>query len=266
MSQTATPAPQQAAPARRNARDKTWSNPKGLDLTPIKHNVWGAERPFIWNTIDVGGRMTVIKLEDGSLWVHSPVELDPALQQTLAELGPVRHVVSPNYEHVKYAQQWIHAYPDATAWACPGLKDKKPDIGYDRTIGTTADAPADWPREIGFVWLNCERVPVLNQAFFSEVVFHHEPSQCLLCTDVYWNYPRSAPPKTQLWKFGMDVVYLPIYRNLLVADAREFDKLLARIDAWNFNTVVPCHGRVVMEAARDKFFAFLRRGVIGDQP
>eukprot|EP00611_Tribonema_gayanum_P001945 TRINITY_DN1143_c0_g1_i1.p1 TRINITY_DN1143_c0_g1~~TRINITY_DN1143_c0_g1_i1.p1 ORF type:complete len:135 (-),score=24.61 TRINITY_DN1143_c0_g1_i1:246-650(-) len=105
-----------------------------------------------------------------------------------------------------------------------------------------------------------------DQAFFSEVVFHHEPSQCLLCTDVYWNYPRSAPPKTQLWKFGMDVVYLPIYRNLLVADAREFDKLLARISAWNFNTVVPCHGRVVTEAARDKFFAFLRRGVIGDQP
>eukprot|EP00961_Rhodomonas_salina_P067036 899945-Rhodomonas_salina.2 len=24
--------------------------------------------------------------------------------------------VSPNYEHVKYAQQWIEAYPDAVAY------------------------------------------------------------------------------------------------------------------------------------------------------
>lgn len=35
-------------------------------------------------------------------------------------LGPVRHVVSPNYEHVKYAPQWIAAYPEATAYGCPG--------------------------------------------------------------------------------------------------------------------------------------------------
>jgi hypothetical protein len=67
-----------------NARDtlpKTWSNPQGLTLTPVKQGVvHGAERPFIWNTIDVGGRMAVIKLNDGSLWVHSPVDLDPALR------------------------------------------------------------------------------------------------------------------------------------------------------------------------------------------
>lgn len=48
-----------------------------------------------------GGRMTVAKLSDGSLWVHSPVELDEPLREALGELGPVAHIVSPNYEHVK---------------------------------------------------------------------------------------------------------------------------------------------------------------------
>lgn len=48
-----------------------------------------------------GGRMTVAKLSDGSLWVHSPVELDEPLRAALGELGPVAHIVSPNYEHVK---------------------------------------------------------------------------------------------------------------------------------------------------------------------
>jgi hypothetical protein len=73
-----------AAQANLNARDtlpKTWSNPQGLTLTEVKKGVvYGAERPFIWNTIDVGGRMAVIKLNDGSLWIHSPVDLDPALR------------------------------------------------------------------------------------------------------------------------------------------------------------------------------------------
>ena len=46
--------------------------------------------------------MAVVKLTDGSLWVHSPVELDAPLRQALEELGPVGHIVSPNYEHVKW--------------------------------------------------------------------------------------------------------------------------------------------------------------------
>lgn len=45
--------------------------------------------------------MAVVKLADGSLWVHSPVELDEPLRKALEGLGPVGHVVSPNYEHVK---------------------------------------------------------------------------------------------------------------------------------------------------------------------
>lgn len=37
----------------------------GKVLTPIVDSVWGAERPFMWNRIDVGGRSAVIRLSDG---------------------------------------------------------------------------------------------------------------------------------------------------------------------------------------------------------
>ena len=49
--------------------------------------------------------MAVLRLSDGSVWVHSPVELDDTLAAALDELGPVKHIVSPNYEHTKYARQ-----------------------------------------------------------------------------------------------------------------------------------------------------------------
>jgi hypothetical protein len=45
-------------------------------------------RPFVWNGIDVGGKMAVVKLNDGSLWVHSPVALDAALADELAQARP----------------------------------------------------------------------------------------------------------------------------------------------------------------------------------
>jgi hypothetical protein len=45
----------------------------GKVLTPILDNVWGAERPFMWNRIDVGGRSAVIRLSDGKH--HKPMRM-----------------------------------------------------------------------------------------------------------------------------------------------------------------------------------------------
>merc|ERR1740139_2043241 len=61
-----------------------WSNRVGTVLTPVARNVYTADRPFLWNQIDVGCRMAVIELsssKDGKphLFVHSPVSLDEDL-------------------------------------------------------------------------------------------------------------------------------------------------------------------------------------------
>ena len=121
------------APALRD-RPVTWSNPQGRTLTQIHDDVWLAERPFyptlpgLQNT-DVGCKACVIRLPDGKLWVHAPVALDPELRAALAEIGPVGHIVTPNTEHQKFAPSWILEYPDANSYACPGLREKKPEIG-----------------------------------------------------------------------------------------------------------------------------------------
>ena len=90
--------------------EKTWSNPSGTVVDVVEErkdsSVFACARPFVWNDIDVGGRMGVVKMRDGSLWIHSPIELDDATRREVDALGPVKFVVSPNYEHVKYAKQW----------------------------------------------------------------------------------------------------------------------------------------------------------------
>jgi hypothetical protein len=50
-------------------------------------------------------------------------------------------------------------------------------------------------------------------------VFVHIPTGTLVATDLLWNYPSTGTPRNvQLWKFGMDRVYLPFYKRFMIAD------------------------------------------------
>lgn len=225
-------------------------------LTPVVDGVvWAAERPFTWNSIDVGGKMGVVKLDDGALWVHSPVDLDAPTKKAIDALGPVRHVVSPNYEHVKWAAQWKDAYPDATLWGCPGMKQKYPEIPWDEELVDGEVNFGDARAEFAATWFDCETNPFTGKPFFNETVFVHKPSRVLFVTDLFWNYPETdvgegearvqIPLGTKAWKFGMDRVYLPFYRKAMVRDAKAFAAKRDALLRTAFDAVLPCHGEVV---------------------
>ena len=80
--------------------------------------------------------MVVIQLQNNnpnkrpSLWIHSPIAIDESLVNALDALGHVEHIVSPNYEHVKYAKMWNDYYPNAKMWGCPGLSDLESNVNW----------------------------------------------------------------------------------------------------------------------------------------
>jgi len=230
-----------------------WSNANGAVLSgPFRQDLYAAERAFLWNSIDVGGRSAVVRLSDGSLWVHSPVRLDGRYKDALAALGPVKSIISPNFEHVSYAQEWISAYPDATSFCPPGGKEHFPNIAFAEEIGEGNECPAEWGGEIRCLFLNYEHNPFTGKPFFNEVIFLHEPSGTLICTDVFWNYPDSGvPPGTALWKFGMDQVYRPFYNHLMIKD-REAQRAAMRVlfEEWEWDAILPCHGSFIASGGK----------------
>lgn len=238
----------------------TFTNKEGRVLTQYSENVWGAERPFAWLGIDVNGRGAVVKLSDGSLWVHSPVNLDPELKAAMDALGPVKHIVTPNFEHNKFAQQWIDAYPDAKSYVCPGGMKKYPDVDYTQEIGEGDKAPPEWLGEIEPTFLSYEAVPVLKFPFFNEVVFVHTPSRTLIATDLIWNYPGSGTPKgTQAWKWGMDRVYRPFYNNLMIKDKGAFQVATKRLmSELQWDSILPCHGNYISSGGKEILREHLR--------
>ncbi|CAE7366198.1 unnamed protein product [Symbiodinium natans] len=237
---------------------QTWSNPTGSVLTALNTDLWVAERPFIWNSIDVGGKMAVVRLPDGGLWVHSPVDLDEELRKGLEQLGPVRHIVSPNFEHVKWAAQWKGAFPDATLWGTPGMKDKFPKIPFDVELPSDSSAPAEWGGALLMCFADCERTPLLGTPFFNEVIFYHVPSDTLMCTDIFWNYPSGLPSGSALWKFLMDKIYLPFYKRFMVTSPGSLNAVLDAVAEWKPEKLLPCHGRYVPSGAWQQFRGHLR--------
>jgi hypothetical protein len=123
-------------------------------------------------------RMTVLRLADGGLWLHSPTRHTPALEAALAPLGPVRHLVAPNTAHWAHVSPWQKAFPNAKLWAAPGVVERA--RGQDvhlRAAGVLGDSPpADWDGQIEHA--------VFSGPGLIEVAFHHRASRTLVLTDV----------------------------------------------------------------------------------
>lgn len=193
--------------------------------------------PDDWLTVDVGGKTTVIRLPDGSLFVHAPLLLTASLKRALAALGPVSVIVVPNTEHVDGAAQWVAAYPDAVALAPPGFAA--------RSGVPLADIPTDNTPLPAFGGV-MEHTFFGSMPLFSESVFFHRPSGTLLVTDLYWNWPSAGvPARTRLFAAGMDWVYKPVYQALLVRDKDRWAAEMGRVLAWGGGRIIPCHGDVL---------------------
>jgi hypothetical protein len=88
-------------------------SPREHPMERVADGVWVADAPFSFFGVRLGTRMTVVRLRDGGLFVHSPVPLTPALRAEVDALGSVRHIVAPNIAHHLYVGEWKEAYPDA---------------------------------------------------------------------------------------------------------------------------------------------------------
>ena len=99
--------------------------PAAMPFSQLDDHIWVLNRPAKIGPIDLGHRMTVIRLGSGRLWVHSPVALDGEIRAGLDALGEVECFVAPSTFHDLYWPPWFAAYPQARFYAAPGVRDQK---------------------------------------------------------------------------------------------------------------------------------------------
>ena len=80
-------------------------------LKKIADNLWivdGEEvlMNFKLFKVPFSTRMTVIRLQNGGLWVHSPINPSDNLLFEIKQLGEVKHLIAPNVLHYSYINEW----------------------------------------------------------------------------------------------------------------------------------------------------------------
>jgi hypothetical protein len=167
--------------------------------------------------------MTIVRLADGILMVHSPIRLTDELRSTAASAGRVRFIVAPNRYHHLFVPDWQNAYPDAQTFCVPGLDTKRADLKFTAILGD--DPSPAWADEMDQAFMRA--LPPLN-----EIVFFHRKSRTVIFTDLLFNIAR------------LDSAY---------------SRFLLRLDGAFQGPVIPRAFRLLLHRRRAECVPFLHR-------
>lgn len=209
-------------------------------------DIWVVDHPLVLpGGLAIGARMTVVRLADGGLFLHSPVPIDDALASELERRGPVRFVVAPNKFHHFYVEEAMDRHPEAELFVAPGLPDKKADLPPHHVLGD--EPPPGWKADIDQVWV--KGAPALE-----EVVFLHRASRTALFTDLCFNVREGRNFATRLfWRLNGALGRFGPTRmvRLTLRDKAAVRGSIDRILAWDFDRAVVTHGEVLESGARE---------------
>ncbi len=220
-----------------------------MALVQLDSELWVTTQSLRFGGIDIGTRMTVIRLGNGSLFLHSPVPIGRELRRELDDLGPVSCAAAPNRFHHLYIGGVKEQWPDARLFAAPGLEQKRTDIAWHGVLGD--EPPAEWAGELEQVFF--DGFPLAN-----EIVFYHPSSRTLLLTDTAFHVGPEAPRATRLAfrllraydRFGPTFL-----ERFLIRDRAAARRSLDAILDWDFDRVVVAHGAVLETGGRQRLRA-----------
>lgn len=149
----------------------------------VPGQIWHARQPLRFGPVELATRMTIVRLQDGGLWVHSPIMPTAELVAAVRELGDVRHVVAPNRSHHLFFLPFLAAFPGAEGWIAPGLSEKRPDLRGYAELGDGAP----WAAELHPYFIR--GLPLLE-----ETVWFHAGTGTLVLTDLLFRVGTNPSP------------------------------------------------------------------------
>lgn len=212
-------------------------------LKKISENIWIVDGDAVsFLGFPYSTRMTVIRLANRELWLHSPIKMSHVNLEELANLGCVKYLVSPNKLHHLFMPDWISTYPEAISYAPPGLIKKRPDINFSKELGVVAEK--NWEKAI-------KQTIFKGSSFMEEVVFFHAESKTLILTDLIENFvPSTFNWWQQVLAKGTGILSpngkTPIdWRLSFIGGKNEAKQSLDKMISWQPENIVIAHGECV---------------------
>ena len=216
-------------------------------IKPLSDDIWIADGDTVsWYGMPYTTRSTIIRLDNGHLWVHSPIKITDALLSEVDQLGPVKHLVSPNKIHHLFMNSWKQAYPEAILYASPGLKEKRADINFEDEL---EDSPKlAWEKDI-------DQMIFKGSLNMDEVVFFHKKSRTLILTDLIENF---HPDYFSGYKKAIATVTgilspngkTPLdWRMSFLFGKKQARASLEKMISWNPSSIIIAHGECIYSDA-----------------
>ena len=156
----------------------------------VAGRIWSLERPVWFSGARLRARTTVVRLEDGSLLLHTPAPPTETLAEQLSALGPVRWLVVPNCWHHLGAPAAADRFRDARLVGPASALRRNPALRLDLDLheGQFSELVPE-----------LEALPLAGVPFWDETVLYHRPTQTLLGADIVC----SAGPEDHFsWRLG----------------------------------------------------------------
>lgn len=228
-------------------------------LKEVDQNIWIVDGDLIQMDMKVfklpfQTRMTVVKLKDGKLWIHSPIASNEDLFTELDALGRVAYLISPNKIHYAYIADWKKRYPHAQAWSSPGVeeraKNQKVKLVFDAPL--TDESPDFWSDEI-------DQLIFKGSYVIEEVVFFHKSTKTLIVTDLIENFEPekiASPIRRKIYRLARVTApygQTPIdYRMTFLGKQSEAKLSFSRMLNWKPDKIILAHGLCFFENGTDE--------------
>jgi hypothetical protein len=221
-------------------------------LKQIAPDLWHMEAGMQAAGIPFTSRMTVVRLADGRVWIHSPVRFGPEVRAQIAGLGDVAWIVAPNRAHHMFMGRCKQAFPDARLYGAPGLERKRWDLANLHRLQDSVEP--EWAADLEQVLVR--GIPVMN-----EVVWFHKASATLIATDLLqcWcgrlDWRADAYARLTGVRNHFD---LPRTVRLATRDRAAAAASAQAVLRWPFTRVITAHNTIVEQdahAAAERAFA-----------
>jgi hypothetical protein len=225
----------------------------GLNIWTIEAKEFVCYRPPMQPRYPYTHRSVLIRLDDGSLFVISPIRLTPAIRADVDLLGSVKYLVSPNHLHHLYLGDWNQAYPDARVYASPRLAAKRRDLAFYKTLSTSNPEP-EWAGEID------QCIFGSGNGWIDELVFLHRASRTVILTDLVMDFdPETFSPLSRVTT-RWNQMYQHTPRGVQfghIFDRASLQRSLQTVRGWEAEHAIVAHSPWLCVDGKEQVEAFL---------
>ncbi|WP_240503695.1 MULTISPECIES: DUF4336 domain-containing protein [Pseudoalteromonas] len=132
-------------------------------MIKIADNIWVFDGESVcYFSLPHATRMTIVRFDDNSLWLHSPIKLTDALIHEVSSLGKVKYLIAPNELHHLFLYDWQIQFPEAALMGTAQVVRKRHDLEFNAVL--SADFSPSWPPDIDYLLFTGS--PAMEEAVF----------------------------------------------------------------------------------------------------